>query len=77
MIRKSATAAFAAFALFASASFAAHHEHKKDPAIEAAVSGSWRSADAKGRDADRHAGSSASMFAGVQRSSPHRERDAR
>ena len=52
MFRKSAIAAFTAAALFASASFAA--TEKKDPAIDAAVSGSWRSADAKERDADRH-----------------------
>jgi predicted methyltransferase len=52
MTRNIATAALAAFALLASASFAANE--KKDPAIDAAVAGSWRSADAKGRDADRH-----------------------
>jgi predicted methyltransferase len=52
MFRKSATVALAAAALFASATFAANE--KKDPAIDAAVSGAWRSADAKGRDADRH-----------------------
>jgi predicted methyltransferase len=51
MFRKSATVALAA-ALFASASFAANE--KKDPAIEAAVAGSWRSAEAKERDGERH-----------------------
>ena len=34
-------------------SFAAN-EKKNVAAIEQAVNGSWRSADAKGRDADRH-----------------------
>jgi predicted methyltransferase len=52
MTRTSAATALAAFALFASGAFAA--SEKKDPAIDAAVSGSWRSADAKDRDADRH-----------------------
>jgi predicted methyltransferase len=45
--------ALGALALVASATFAAN-EKKADPAIDAAVSGSWRSADAKARDAARH-----------------------
>src|SRR5688572_1120575 len=51
--RTTMTAAFAALALFASASFAAN-DKKSTEAIDAAVIGSWRSADAKARDADRH-----------------------
>jgi predicted methyltransferase len=51
--RTTVTAAFAAVAMFATASFAAS-DKKGAEAIEAAVAGSWRSADAKARDADRH-----------------------
>jgi predicted methyltransferase len=43
----------AAFATFSAVSFAAT-EKKDAQAIESAVSGSWRSADAKERDAQRH-----------------------
>jgi predicted methyltransferase len=46
--------ALGALASLATASFAAHHEKKDTASIEAAVAGSWRSADAKSRDAERH-----------------------
>ena len=42
-----------AFAMFSTASFAAT-EKKDAQAIESAVSGSWRSSEAKGRDSQRH-----------------------
>jgi predicted methyltransferase len=45
--------ALGALVLAAPATFAAN-EKKADPAIDQAVSGSWRSADAKERDAQRH-----------------------
>jgi predicted methyltransferase len=48
-----ATAAMAAFTLFASAGFAAAAA-KDVQAIESAVSGSWRSTEAKERDSQRH-----------------------
>jgi len=48
-----ATAALAAFTMLASASFAAGGG-KDVQAIESAVSGSWRSAEAKERDTQRH-----------------------
>jgi predicted methyltransferase len=53
-VRKvAATVTMAALTTFAASGFAA--DNKKDAAaIEQAVSGSWRSADAKERDADRH-----------------------
>jgi predicted methyltransferase len=47
-----ATATMAALATFSTSGFAAHHE--KDAAIAQAIAGSWRSAEAKERDADRH-----------------------
>jgi predicted methyltransferase len=45
--------ALGALALVAPATFAAN-EKKADKTIDAAVSGAWRSADAKARDAQRH-----------------------
>jgi len=53
-VRKiTATLSLAALATFAAASFAAT-DKKSVQAIESAVAGSWRSADAKERDAFRH-----------------------
>lgn len=52
MKRITATAALAVAALFATATHAG--KDKIDPAIQAAVNGSWRSDDNKARDADRH-----------------------
>ena len=48
-----ATVTMAALATFAASGFAAGNS-KDAKAIEQAVAGSWRSADAKARDADRH-----------------------
>jgi predicted methyltransferase len=48
-----AGAALGALALMATATLAAN-EKKADKAIEQAVSGSWRTADAKARDSERH-----------------------
>jgi predicted methyltransferase len=45
--------ALGALALLAPATFAAN-EKKSDKTIDAAVSGAWRSADAKARDTERH-----------------------
>src|SRR5262245_46306777 len=54
MFRKTAaTVTMAALATFATGGFAASNG-KDAKAIEQAVSGSWRSADAKARDAERH-----------------------
>jgi len=53
-LKKLATSVIVAtLAAMATASFAAN-EKKSVQAIESAVSGSWRSADAKARDAERH-----------------------
>jgi predicted methyltransferase len=50
--KAAATVTMAAFATFAVSGFAA--DNKKDAAIDQAIAGSWRSAEAKERDADRH-----------------------
>jgi predicted methyltransferase len=49
--KAAATVTMAALATFAASGYAAD---KKDAAIEQAISGSWRSAEAKERDAERH-----------------------
>src|SRR5215510_12478196 len=56
-----AGAALGMFALLSVAGFAAA-EKKDVMAIESAVSGSWRSADAKARDAERHPGAALAFW---------------
>src|SRR6476659_1833111 len=53
--------ALGALALMTPATFAAS-EKKSDAAIDAAVSGSWRSADAQARDSQRHPGAALAFW---------------